>query len=239
MLRPIAENVWAQETDIRMPGGVPIPNRTTLIRLTSGALALHSPQAIDDATAKAIDAIGEVRFLIAPNCMHYMFLKAAKARYPNARVLGAPGLGTKLGGLPFEPLPLSGYVEGLEGVRVQRIEGAPRMAEHAFFHEPSRSLVVTDLVFNIHRSDSFVMRLCLRLGGAYRRTAQSLMWRFLVRDRIAAASSASTLLAWNFERLIMSHGDVVQADARQRAGEALSWMTARTPRLLPQGSAPR
>ena len=67
-----------------------LPSRATIVRLRDGSLVLHSPLAIDDATAMRIDALGEVRFLLAPNCMHWMFLKAAKKRYPNARVFGAP-----------------------------------------------------------------------------------------------------------------------------------------------------
>jgi hypothetical protein len=236
MLRSISKDVWAHEADLRMPGGVPMPCRATLMSLPGGSLALHSPLAIDDATAKEVDAIGEVRFLIAPNCLHWMYLRRAKERYPGARVVGAPGLEKKLSGLAFEPLPASGVVEGIEGLRVQRIEGASRMGEHAFFHQASRSLVVTDLVFNIHGSPSFRLRLYLRLIRAYRRTAQSLVWRMLVNDRAAAASSASTLLTWDFDRLIMAHGDVLEANARERTRKALSWMTARVPALLPSGA---
>ena len=77
MLRSIAEGVWAHEADFRLPGGIPMPSRATLMRLSDGSLALHSPLAIDDATAREIGAIGVVRFLIAPNCMHWTFLRHA------------------------------------------------------------------------------------------------------------------------------------------------------------------
>jgi hypothetical protein len=232
MLRSITEGVWAHEADFRAPGGVPLPARATLLRLADRTLALHSPLAIDDATARQIDAIGRVRFLIAPNCMHWTYLRGAKERYPDARVLGAPGLEKKVGGLAFEPLPADGTVDGLDGLMIQRIEGAPRLAEHVFLHEASRSLVVADLVFNIHRSRSFLLRLYLRLARMYGRTAQSIIWRLLVKDRAAAAGSAAAVLAWSFDRLIVAHGDVVEHTASERTREALAWMLEGAPRLL-------
>jgi len=216
-----------------------MPARATFLRVDGGGLLVHSPLGIDDETARYIDTLGEVRFLVAPNCMHWLFLKAARDRYPSAQVLGAPGLEKKLRGVPFEPLPDSGRIPGIGGVQVLRVQGAPTMSEHAFFHENSRSLVVTDLIFNIHATRSLVMQMYLRLGGAYRRTAQSRVWRFLVRDRAAAAISARTLLGWDFERVVVAHGEVVAHGARERTVEALRWMTAGLPPLLAVGRAGR
>jgi len=137
-------------------------------------------------------------------------------------LLGAPGLEAKLA-LPFEPLPESGNV--LDGLRVQRVAGALKMNEHVFFHEPSRSLVVSDLVFNIHRDANVPMAIVLWLNGAYAKTAQSRVWRFVVKDRIAAADSAAAILDFDFDRVVVGHGDVIEGDARTRLRAALSWMT--------------
>jgi Domain of unknown function (DUF4336) len=237
MLKRIAENVWAHEKDIRMGPGMNMPGRATILRLDDGRLIVHSPLAIDDATAKEIDALGDVRFLVAPNCMHWMFVKAAKERYAKARVFAAPGLAKKLGSFPSEPLPVSGELDGACGVRVESVQGAPSMEEHVLFHEPSRSLLVTDLIFNLHECRSFGMRLFLRLGGCWKRTAQSKMWRFLVKDRAAAAQSAQTILGLDFERIVVAHGNVIEDDAREQARRALEWMTRGTPKLLGAGSA--
>lgn len=238
MLHRIAEDIWGQENDIKLPGGMSMPGRATIMRLSDGRLIVHSPLAIDDATAKEIDAVGEVGFLVAPNCMHWMFLKAAKARYPKARVLCPPGLEKKVNDLPFEALPESGHIQGLgEEIRVERIQGAPSMTEHVFLHERSRSLVVADLMFNIHDCRSFGMRCFLRVVGAWKKPAQSRMWRFLVKERAAAARSATDILSWDFERVVVAHGDVVEDDARERARHALGWMTSGGPPLLGTGSA--
>jgi len=236
MLQRIADGLWGYETDIKMPAGR-LPSRATIMRLADGRLVLHSPLAIDDATAKEIDALGEVGFVIAPSCVHWLFLAAAKERYPKARVLASPGLKKKLGDLAFEPLPEAGRVDGMDGIRALYIRGVPYMGEHVFLHEPSRSLVVTDLLFNVHACPSFGMRIFFRLFGTWKRTAQSRLWRLLVKDRAAAAKSAAEVLSWDFERVVVAHGDVVEDDARERTRRALTWMLGGAPKLLGAGSA--
>jgi hypothetical protein len=232
MLHAIAADVWTHDIDLRLAGGVTMPSRATLLRLGDGGLLIHSPLPIDDATAREIDALGPVRLLVAPSCFHWMFIADAKARYPAARVLGAPGVEKKLRGVPFEPLPAAGWLPGAENeVRLERVEGAPRIAEHAFFHAGSRSLVVTDLFFNIHSCASLFMRLYLRLGRAYGRAGQSFLWRLAVRNRAAAARSAAALLDWDFERVVMAHGEVLGERAHDHARQALAWMTGGAPPL--------
>jgi hypothetical protein len=78
--------------------------------------------------------------------------------------------------------------------------------------------------------------LFLRIVGAWRRTAQSRMWRLLTKDREAAARSVEDVLSWDFDRLVMAHGDPVDGGARERVASALAWIAAGTrPRLPPAG----
>lgn len=232
MLTPIADDLWAFEEDLRLPG-IRLPSRTVVVRLSDGRVMIHSPLAIDDARARAIEAIGEPSLLVAPSCVHFLFLKKAMDRWPSARVLGAPGLEKKVRGLAFEPLPQSGAPEVLAGdLAVRRVEGFPYIGEHVFFHEKTRTLVCTDLVFNIHEARGLGLPIFLRLVGAWKKLAQSRFWRFLARDRAAAAASVADVLAWPFERIVMAHGDVVEADGRDRLASALRWITGRPVPLL-------
>src|SRR5688572_9253937 len=101
MLRPITDDIWGFEKDIRLPGGMNLPSRATIVRQADGGIIVHSPLAFDDATAKSIDALGEVKALVAPSCIHYLYLKASMERWPKAHVLAAPGLEKKMSGLSF------------------------------------------------------------------------------------------------------------------------------------------
>lgn len=227
MLAKITDGIWGYEQDLELPLGMRLPSRSTIIRRSDGGLVIHSPLGFDEETAKAIDDLGEVKTIVAPSCIHYLFLEAATKRWPKARVLGAPGLEKKapVKGVAFEPLPHEGVVDGLgEDLVVRRIDGVPYMTEHVFLHRPTGSLVVTDLVFNIHRCSSWGMRLYLRCMGAWEKTAQSAVWRVLTKDKSAAGESARAVLAWDFERLVVSHGDVVTENAHATLETALTKM---------------
>ena len=235
MLRAISTDLWAIEDVLRLPGGLRLPSRTTILRISGDRLVVHSPLAIDDATARAIEALGEVSVIVAPSCLHHLQAASTAARWPTAKVLGAPSLGKKLAGLPFDPLPSSSSLLGGELV-VRRIDGVPRLDEHVFFHRASRTLVVTDLVFNVHECPGFGMPILLRLVGAWKKLAQSRIWRMSTKDRAAAASSLAEVLAWDFDRLVMAHGDVIESGAREPLAEALHWLRAGAPRLLSAAS---
>jgi hypothetical protein len=222
MLDRIAEDVFAFTDDLRLPGGMLLPSRTTLVR-RGGRVLVHSPLAIDDARAAEIEALGEVDAIVAPSKIHFLFLEKAIARWPRARVWGARGLETKAKGVAFEPLPPSGAMEGL---CVRKIEGFPYIEEHVFLHEPSRTLVVTDLVFNVHEARGIGMPLYLRMVGAWKKTAQSVLWRMLSRDKPAAKRTVADVLAWEIDRVVMAHGDPFEGEAKATLCAALAWLTA-------------
>lgn len=228
MLRALTNDVWTFDRDLRVAAGFYMPARSTIVRLSNGKLVVHSPLAplaMDDATARSIEALGEVTALVAPNCLHWLSLQAAAVRWPRARVFGAPGLERKKVGIAFTSLPSNGAFE--DELMVRRVEGMPNLFEHVFLHPSSRTLIVTDLVFNVHRCRGFAMPLALRCVGAWKKLAQSRALRFMTKDRERAAHSVLDVLAWDFDRLIMAHGDIVESDARQKLADALAWMTNR------------
>src|SRR5688500_18374152 len=103
MLQPQAENLWTADHELKVPGGVPFPVRMTVARLSDRSLALISPVPIDDALASELAGLGPVSHLIAPNLFHHFYLAPAKVRYPEARVLGPPGLAAKKRGMTVVP----------------------------------------------------------------------------------------------------------------------------------------
>lgn len=237
MLTSVADDLWAWEENLRLPLGLRLPTRTTVVRLEGDKVLLHSPLAIDDARAKAIEEIGEPTVLVAPSCIHYMFLKKAKERWPKARVLGPAGLERKLKDFAFDALPVSGACDALgDTLRVRKIEGFPYISEHVFFHAKTRTLLSTDLVFNIHALDNFGMKFFLWLAGGWKKLSQPMEVRLFLRDRPAAAQSIADVLAWDFDRVIMGHGDVVPSGAHPGVSAALRWIGKGAVKgLLPAG----
>lgn len=222
-----------------LPLGLRFPARMTALPLASGRLALVSPIPIDEARAAALGALGQVEFLIAPNLLHHLYLPDAARRYPNARVLAPSALGKKRPELAIahvlgEALPS----ELAAAVDVVPIAGAPGIDEYAFFHRATRSLVLTDLVFNVTRPEGWLAHLLFYLGGTHQRLAASRIWRMKVTDRAAFAVSIERLLALPFETLVMAHGDIVSDGARARLGQALAWAGA-SPGVVPAAASGR
>jgi hypothetical protein len=228
-----SQGFYSFEHSQRLPGAFHLGTRMSAVRLAAGKLALISPIPIDDALAATLAGLGEVELLIAPNLLHHLYLEDARRRYPHARVLGPPGLRQKRPELTLsasldERLPdeLSAALD------VVRIAGAPKADEFAFFHRDSRTLIVTDLVFNVLRPRGLVANLVLFLEGVRGRLAPSPAWRFMVKDRALARASVERLLELPFETLVMAHGEIVREDARARLAHALRWMR-KAPKLLP------
>ena len=212
--RRLAPDLAVAETEIRIIGGVLLPLRMTAVRLPDGAVALISPLAIDDALAAAIAELGPVRHLVAPNRLHHLYLRAAQERYPEASLSGAPGLPAKRPTLSFDHELGAGPPPWGEGLTPHPVAGAPRVGEVVLHHPASRTLITTDLLFNVQEPANARTSLVLRVAGAHRRLALGREWRLLVRDRQAFERSLDAMLAEDFDRLIMAHGDVVETDGR-------------------------
>lgn len=228
MLDPITDQMWAAQVDLNLVGKLIIfPCRMTVVRLKNGDVLLHSPIRIDDALAAEIEAIGPVRYLIAPNCFHHLYLTDVMARYPEAKLYTAPGLAQKRPDLdvtaeirPDKKLPWADEFDWFA------LAGAPKMNEIILLHRASKTLMVTDLMFNMSRVRGPMTPFLLLCAGAWRKPGQSRVWRLLTRDRKAAKASLQPVLAQNFDRVTMAHGDVVAQNGKEVFTQALHWMLA-------------
>lgn len=94
--KAVAPDVWIVDgPEIRFgPPGLklPFPTRMTVVRLPDDGLWLHSPTPPTARLLESLQALGEVRFLVAPNTLHYWWLPDWAARFPDAGRYGAPGL---------------------------------------------------------------------------------------------------------------------------------------------------
>lgn len=217
----IAPGVHESGTEVSIGLGARLPLRMTVLAC-EGGVAIVSPIAIDDALAEAIDALGPVRYLLAPNLLHHMHLQSASKRYPEAKVLGAPGLATKRSDLRFDGELGDGEIT--PELESHLVRGADKLSEVVFFHRPSKTLVVTDLVFNIHGARGMSGLVLSMLSRALGKVEQSRLLRWMTKDRAAAGKSVDTLLDLPFERLVMAHGNVVEHGAKAELSAGTWWM---------------
>ncbi|HET6584301.1 MAG TPA: DUF4336 domain-containing protein, partial [Nannocystaceae bacterium] len=208
---------------MRMPF-MHLPLRMTVIRIGE-ALWVHSPVELSDELAREVDELGRVAWIVGPNSFHHLRLRPWRERWPQAELWAAPGLEVKRSDLAFTgvlptaiPTQWSGHIEAVA------LEGAPKLGEVVFFHVPSRSLVCTDLVFNIQNPRGWAVWPILKLMGTYKRFAASSFWKLLAKDRARLAASIERVLAWDIERIVMAHGEIVDTEAHRRLADALAWM---------------
>jgi len=204
-------NLWSIEHEFGWQAGlIPIPVRMTVIRLSDGQLILHSPVPIPPELRAEIDALGSVGFIVVP-VAHGRFALQASRSYPSAQLLAAPRARRGRKSLPFRtsladrpPAAWAGQVE-------TRLVLGFRLGEVLLFHRPSRTLVLTDLCFNVQRSSSRIARVFFRANGMWQRFGPSrIIRRVGVSDHAAFRQSLEGALLWDFERIVPGHGDVLE-----------------------------
>lgn len=224
-LTRVAEGVWTEDRVLDFPGGMKLPIRMTALRDAEGALTLVSPVRFDDTLAGEVSALGPVRAIVGPNLYHHLFLRSALERFPEAELFLAPGLAAKRPTLPkSHTLDGAGAALGPDLTPLV-IEGAEKMNEVVFVHGPSRTLVVTDLFFNVVSPANFMSGLLLSVTGTRGKLAQSRTWRFLVKDKRAHRACLGAILERPLDRIVMAHGEVFSATDLKTAAEAalLPW----------------
>ncbi|MGA8010106.1 MAG: DUF4336 domain-containing protein, partial [Thiomonas sp.] len=173
MLKPVADGVWMLDgPEIRMDylgTKLPFPTRMTVVRLPDGGLWVHSPTEPTDAVFAAVAALGPVRHLVAPNTLHYWWIPQWHARYPEARVHAVAVLRRRA----KRPLPAFTALgdapdPAWAGVMDQVLVPGSLLTEVDFFHRPTRTLILTDLIENFEpaRVRSPRLRWLMRIFGA-------------------------------------------------------------------------
>jgi hypothetical protein len=195
---------------LKLLPGVTIPLRSVLVAATDRQI-LVSPVATSEEGAE----IGAPPLtLVAPSLLHHIHLEATLARYRPVALWGPPGLAEKCPELgPIHAFGVDPWPHD-DLLAFVVIEGAPDRNEVVFFHKPSRTIYTADLFFNIREPEGFLTPLAFRAMGIYRRFAAAKMWRRWVTDRAAFARSIDKILAWDFDRIVVAHGDALDRNAR-------------------------
>ena len=223
-LRQLAENLWVVDRPQSFYA-LPVGTRMTVMRLSGERLLLHSPVALDRDLRAQLDALGRVRFAVAPNRLHHLYAGDVARAYPDARLWVAPGLPAKRPDLVFEAVLTDLAPEEWRG-EVDQVffRGRPYENEVVFFHRATRTLVLCDLAFNFGPSAAAPTRWLMKLIRSYGRLGPTRLDPLLIRDRATARESLEKILAWDFDRVIVSHGDVLERGGRAILSEGYAWL---------------
>jgi hypothetical protein len=216
-LSRLADGVYCMAGDAR---SLERPRRMTIFVLPRGGLAIHGGIRLPDGEMAEIEALGPVSYyLCVPNAHHDPDVGWFAERYPDAVFLAASEVAVKF----RKSARVDGTFEDdwpaeLAEVLRWHTVGGTRFSETVLFHTPSRTLVVVDLAFNLTEASLEGRpfgRLFMKLNHAYGRFGITRLTEMLVRDRAALRASLETILEWDFDRVIVSHGEIVPTEGWQ------------------------
>jgi len=147
-------------------------------------------------------------------------------KYPLALVYAAPGLPEKRKDLRFHDVLSEESPEDWEGNLVQTlVRGIPALNEVVFFHPASRTLLLTDICVNYPPSESSWLRLYRRWIQDYEaKFTMARIIKLMVRGRRELRSSCDRILRWDFDRVNLSHGEILESGGREAFRNASRWL---------------
>lgn len=215
-MEPITDGIHTQTRRLRYLG-LEVGTRMTILTLQDGLL-IHSPLDVEPSTVKHL---GEPRWVLAPNKLHHLFI----GPWMEAGIQGwaAPGLPQKRKDLNFAGVIEAGKHPFGPEIETYTLTCFNTTNEVLVLHKPSRSLIVTDLVFNFTKAAPLLTRAVMWTMGGYPGCKTSLIER-LGMDKKKARHDIDQILAWDFDRLIPCHGDVIHAGAKEKLKAAYAWL---------------
>ena len=218
-MQQVAKDLWVLRYPFALLG-MPMGRTVTIIRLRSGELVIHSTGPFSAPDVTAIRSLGRPAWLLDATLSHDTFAIAGRKAFPDAAYFAPEGFPVR-GGAAFSLRTLPASWE--DELEVLPLEGMPRVREHAFFHKPTRTLIVADLVFNFGAGSSAWMRKFFRVVGGIRSyPGMSRLFKLLIWDRVAFSSSIQCLMQWDFDRLIVGHGEIIESGAKPQVAAALA-----------------
>ncbi|BAZ27470.1 hypothetical protein NIES4073_83890 [Kalymmatonema gypsitolerans NIES-4073] len=235
MLREIDNNIWVAEQPLKY-WGLEVGTRMTVIGLTTGKLIVISPIQSDKTTIKQLNEIGNVAYIIAPNLYHHLFVYDFKSIHQEAQLWVVPGLVSKRPELSFDKVITNEegsileqvYYSLFDGFKVLDLSGASIVNEFVFFHEKSRTLIVTDIAFNFDETFSLKTRFAAQILGSYKVLSPSRLDKLAITDKEKVKKSVEKILGWDFDRVIMAHGSIIETNGKQKLKQGYEWVLENT-----------
>jgi len=224
IIREVTTNVWTFSKPFARFGWLPIGGRSTAIKLESGEVWVLVSTPLTAETKTKLGELGDVKYLIAPDAVHSLYIGEFQEAYPEAKCIGVEPLGEKKktikwAGLYGRDPPDTKY--GFEPEIQACYFPAHPNKDVAFLHAPSKSVLEADLLFNLPATEQYS-----KVGGggylghftAFGPNSGLHKWltnSLASKDPKGMKRDAQTVLGWDFDRIIPCHGDVIETGAKE------------------------
>jgi Domain of unknown function (DUF4336) len=214
-LESFAKDIWIADGPAARFWGILLPTRMIVVKLGDGTLWVNSPVAATRGQAARLNDIGSVAHLVSPTPLHDWRLNKWVTFFPRARVWKASTLGDA------PPAAWCGEIDQL------LFRGSIMLSEIEFFHKPSRTLIVGDFIQNYRfERGRPLLNALKRLGGVLGGgSPRDLRLSFVGRRRRRlGAESLRRLLSWDFDKIVIAHGDIPIDNARELVERSFRWL---------------
>jgi Domain of unknown function (DUF4336) len=254
VMRDITPNLTTLSTPFSAYGMIKVGIRGTVVKLQTGALAVFSPVALTPDVQSKIRSMGnKVKYLSALNIEHHIFLTPWALAYPDAQIIGVEGLPEKrdrdpaTSGLKFSHIftksnKLDHRIsdEFDEEFSYEYIH-SHRNGELVFFHQPTKTMIQADLIFNPPATEQYsrsgesptsgiltgIFNGFMGIDGEALWQRRWLYYTFGASDRAGFAESVKRMDRWDVQRVIPCHGDVIESGGKGVFDKMMSWYRER------------
>jgi hypothetical protein len=211
--------------------------------LSSGDILVHSPCPVDDALTTQVRKIGPLSHIIAPGSYHYFHVSAWQDAFPDATTWICPGVERKSPDLDFDWL-LSDHSPETWASEIDQVlvRGNRFIWEVAFLDKPSKTLVLTDLVENIGeqtQGTNWVLKLWWKVVmNMWDKPKPAPEYQMGWSHKASAKRSLERILEWDFERVVIAHGENLDSEPRRdcrRLQSLRGWSHGTNKQVFPRG----
>lgn len=249
VFRDILPNLVTLSTPFNRHGVWKVGGRATIVKLQTGSIAVFSPVALtDDVRAKVQSMGNNVKYISAMDIEHHIFVSPWAKAFPEAQVIGMEGLPEKREKDPETAGVRFAHVFTKSNKKDVRISeefdqefdyeymDGHASGEIVYFHKPTRTMIEADFFWNLPATEQYsksgeaadagiitkILNSFTNIKGAA--TGQKrLSWYAFGKDRVSYAESVRTMKGWDIQRIIPSHGDVVENDAKGAFNKVTQW----------------
>jgi hypothetical protein len=251
VIRDVTPNITTLSVPFLRFGHLKIGGRGTIVKMATGSLAVFSPVALTPDVKSKVSSLGTVKYIVAPDFEHHIFLKPWALEYPQAEVIGMEGLpekreadpdtkGTKFSHV-FSPSNKGDMQISPEFDKEFDYEyiHSHQNKELVFLHKPSRTMIEADFIFNLPATEQYsktgtdgTSGILTKLFGLIMNTRgnaigqQRFLWYAAGgKDRKGFAQSVNVINRWDFDRIIPCHGDVIETGGKNVFTNVTKWFS--------------
>ena len=236
-LKPVDDDIWIVDGPVIgmkwLWTALPFPTRMTVVRLADGGLWAHSPVALSGGLKAELAELGPVRYLVAPNKIHYWWVGEWRIDYPDAVALAAPRVEERADehGISFDRELTSAPEDAWAGEIDQVLVPGRFMTEAVFFHRASATLILADLIenFELDKVHGGFGRFLMRLGGVvhpHGSMPRDLRATFKGHER-QVREAVEKMISWEPQRILLAHGHCYEENAVAELRRAFRWAGVR------------